>query len=105
MAELQRLRMARGMTWSPSLKWSAVLALLLLLTLGWKWAVISYGGASDPGEPEEKVAAREVAAFLARNQFSVAGPQECRIRDAAPAGERGFMSDAGGHFCFPRVAS
>jgi hypothetical protein len=76
MAELQRLRMARGMTWSPSLKWSALLALLLLLTLGWKWAVISYGGASDPGEPEEKPAAREVGAFLARNHFRVAGPRE-----------------------------
>ena len=104
MAELQRLRMARGMTWSPSLKWS-VLLLLLLLTLGWKWAVISYGGASDPGEPEEKVAAREVAAFLARNQFSVAEPQDIVFGMQLLAGERGFMSDAGGYFCFPRVAS
>ena len=60
---------------SRALKYS-VLLLLIGLTLGWKWAVISYGGGSDPGEPEDKVAAREVAAFLARNHFSVVEPRE-----------------------------
>ena len=105
MAELRRLLMVGGMRSSPTLKWS-ILLLLLVLTLGWKWAVISYGGGSDPGEPEEKVAAREVAAFLARNQFSVAGPQDvvfgmqlleanaglCRMRVAISA-SRGWHRD------------
>jgi hypothetical protein len=60
-----------GVSFSPALKWS--LALLLLLTLGWKWAVISQGDAS---EPEEQVAVRKVSAFLARNHFSVIGARE-----------------------------
>jgi hypothetical protein len=60
-------------SFSPALKWS--LALLLLLTLGWKWAVISHGSA-DSGEPEEQVAVRNVAAFLTRNHFSVSGARE-----------------------------
>ena len=60
-----------GVSFSPALKWS--LALLLLLTLGWKWAVISQGG---PSEPEEQVAVRKVSAFLARNHFSVIGAGE-----------------------------
>ena len=105
MAELQQLRMVGSMSFSPPLKWS-VLLLLLVFTLGWKWAVISYGGASDPDEPEEKAAAREVAAFLTRNRFSVAGPQEfvygmqlleattglCRMRVALSA-SRGWHRD------------
>jgi hypothetical protein len=68
-------RSVAGVRSSRALKYS-VLLLLIGLTLGWKWAVISYGGGSDAGEPEDKVAAREVAAFLARNHFSVVEPRE-----------------------------
>src|SRR6476660_172150 len=88
MAGAQRLRMqlfsssqsvspcsVAGVRSSRALKYS-VLLLLIGLTLGWKWAVISYGGGSDAGEPEDKVAARKVAAFLARNHFSVVEPRE-----------------------------
>jgi hypothetical protein len=68
-------RSVAGVRSSRALKYS-VLLLLIGLTLGWKWALISNGSGSDAGEPEDKVAAREVAAFLARNHFSVVEPRE-----------------------------
>ena len=89
---------------SPTLKWSVVL-LLLVLTLGGKWAVISHGSA-ESSEPEEQVAAQQVSAFLARNQFSVTEAREvvfgmtlleatgglCRMRVALSA-SRGWHRD------------
>jgi hypothetical protein len=52
------------------------IALLLVLTLGWKWAVNSYGLTSLGDEPEEMVAERKVSEFLARNHFKVVGSKE-----------------------------
>jgi hypothetical protein len=63
-----------GVKSSRTLKW--FVAVLLTLTLGWKWAVSSYGWALDPNEPEEKVATRRVADFLSRNHLNVVGSRE-----------------------------
>jgi hypothetical protein len=60
---------------SPILKWSV--ALLLVLTLGWKWAVYSSARpADDSSDVEEGHAVQKVAGFLVRNQFRVAGSRE-----------------------------
>jgi hypothetical protein len=61
-----------GVSCSPTLKW--LIALLLILTLGWKWVVSSRLSIST--EPEEQIAGQKVAGFLARNYFNVIGPQE-----------------------------
>jgi hypothetical protein len=53
-------------------KW--LVALLLILTLGWKWVATSGEPASI--EPPEQIAARHVAEFLVRHLFNVAGPRE-----------------------------
>ena len=61
------------MSCSRTFKWSV--ALLLVLTLGWKWVASSHQSIST--EPEEQVAAQKVAGFLVRNYFNiVAGPEE-----------------------------
>jgi len=62
-----------GVKSSPILKWGV--AVLLVLTLGWKWAATVYGSAVDPNE-EEQAAARRVAGFLVRNHLNVTGPRE-----------------------------
>jgi hypothetical protein len=85
-------------------KWSVVL-LLLVLTLGWKWAVISHESAHS-SQPEEQVAVQQVSAFLARNHFSMTDAREvvfgmqlleatgglCRLRVALSA-SRGWHRD------------
>src|SRR5262249_17297312 len=87
---------------SPALKW--LVALLLILTLGWKWVASSRLGAST--EPEEQIAAHKVAVLLTRNHFNVAAPREvvfgmqmidaaagaCHMRVAISAA-RGFHRD------------
>jgi hypothetical protein len=92
-----------GVSCSRTLKWSV--ALLLILTLGWKWVASSHQSIST--EPEEQVAGHKVAEFLVRNYFNiVAGPEEfvfgmqlidatagaCRIRVAVSA-SRGWHRD------------
>jgi hypothetical protein len=90
-------------SFSPALRWSV--AILLVLTLGWKWVTDSYIRA-DQGEPEEKVAERVAGAFLIRNHFNLVGSREvvfgmqlleasagpCRIR-LALASSRGWHRD------------
>jgi hypothetical protein len=62
-----------GREFTPTrFKW--LLALLLVLTLGWKWVASSSQSASI--EPEDKVAAQKIADFLARDLFNVVGPKE-----------------------------
>ena len=90
------------MSCSPTLKW--LIALLLILTLGWRWIASSHLSVST--EPEEQIAGQKVAGFLARNYFDVVGPQEvvfgmqlieatagsCRMRVAISA-SRGWHRD------------
>ena len=59
------------MSCSPTFKW--IVPLLLVLTLGWKWAASSQVFVST--EADEQVAAAKVAGFLARNYFNVVGPE------------------------------
>lgn len=59
------------MTYSPAFKWS--LALLLVLTLGWKWAVSSMPGTTPS---EDKAVERILTEFLSRNHFRVLESRE-----------------------------
>jgi hypothetical protein len=59
-------------SFSPALKW--LVALLLILTLGWKWVASSR--LSGSAEPEDQIAGQKVAGFLTRNYFNVVGPRE-----------------------------
>jgi len=70
-----------------------LVALLLILTLGWKWVASSRLSAST--EPEDKIAGEKVAGFLARNYFIVGGPQEVVFEM--------YMIDAAAGTCHMRV--
>jgi hypothetical protein len=89
-------------SYSRAFKW--LIALLLILTLSWKWVVSSRLAVST--EPEDQIAGQSVAEFLVRNYFSVAGPEEvvfgmqlihatagaCRMR-VAVSSARGWHRD------------
>jgi hypothetical protein len=59
---------------SPAFRW--FVAVLLVLTLGWKSAEIAYGRTSAANEPEEKVAERQLSAFLVNNHFQIVQSRE-----------------------------
>jgi hypothetical protein len=91
-----------GREFTPT-RFTWLVVLLLVLTLGWKWVASSRQ--SVPIEPE-LVAAQKVADFLARRLFSVVGPKQvvfgmqlidatagpCRMRVAVSA-SRGWHRD------------
>jgi hypothetical protein len=62
-----------GRAFTPT-RFTWLVVLLLVLTLGWKWVASSSQPASV--EPEEQVAAQKVAQFLVRNFFNVVGPKQ-----------------------------
>jgi hypothetical protein len=89
---------------SPKFKWLLVVV-LLSLTLGWKLVANTYLR-SPESQPDEQLAERKVAQFLARNHFNVVGAEQvvfglqlvsatagsCRVR-VALSSSRGWHRD------------